>query len=136
MPAEGGALDAGGEGMDAGESGEVADLFRRLAGGDDLLELVEERLGFGGGLAFDLRGHERGGGLGNGAAGAFETDRINAAVVGEVQGNGAIIAATGVFARGHAVGGRRFAAIAGALVVVEDDRLIEIGDIGHGRNDQ
>jgi len=133
VPAEGGALDAGREGMDAGEGGEVADLFGGLAAGDDLLEFVEEGLGLGGGLALDLRGHERGAGLGNRASGAFETNRIHAVVGVEVQVNRAIVAATRVVAGGHAVGGRRLAAIAGALVVVEDDRLVEISEIGHWR---
>ncbi len=136
VPAEGGALDAGGEGVDAGEGGQVADLFGGLSAGDDLFEVVEERLGFGGGLAFDLRGHERGAGLRDGAAGTFESDGVHATVVGEVEVNGAIVTTARVVARGHAVGGRRFAAVAGALVVVENDRLVEIGKIGHGGNDQ
>jgi hypothetical protein len=131
VPAEGGALDTSGKSMDAGKGGEVADLFGRLSAGDDLLEFVEERLGFGGGLALDLCGHERRAGLGNRAAGAFEPDRIDAVIGIEVQENRAVVAAARVVAGGHAVGGRRLAAIARALVVVEDDRLVEISEIGH-----
>ena len=134
MPAEGGAFDAGGEGVDASEGGKVVDLVGCLAGCDDLLERVEESLGFGGGFAFHLGGHERGAGLGNCAAGAFKTD-LGDAVVIESQVNGAVVAAGRVVAAGHVVGDGQLAAVARTLVVVENDRLVEIGEIGLAGND-
>ena len=131
VPAEGGAFDAGGEGVDSGEGGEVAQLFGGLSAGDDVFEIVEEGLGFGGGFAFDLGRHEGRGGLRDGAAGTFEADGVNAVGGVEVEIDGAVVAAARVVTGGDAVGGRGLAAVAGAFVVVEDDRLVEIGEIGH-----
>lgn len=129
VPAEGGAFDAGGERVDAGESSEVADVFGGLAGGDDVVEIVVEFLGFGGGFAFELGGHERGAGLGNGTAGAVE-GQVGDAVAVELEIDAAFVAAGRVVAVGDAVGGGQFAAVAGAAVVVEDDLLVEFGEIG------
>ena len=131
VPAEGGAFDAGGEGVDAGEGADVADLLRGVAGGDDVVELFVEDLGLGGGLALELRGHERRAGLRDGATGAVEGDLADAVAV-EPEVDGALVAAGGIVAVGHAVGGRQLAAIPGAAVVVEDDLLVKVGEIRHG----
>ena len=135
VPAEGGALDSGRKRVDAGESGEVADVFGGLAGGDDVVELVVEFLDFGGGLAFDLRGHERSAGLGDGAAGAVEGDFRDPVVGGgqagdEAEVDAAFVAAGRVVAMGDTVGGGQLTAIPGAAVVVEDNLLVEFGEIG------
>jgi hypothetical protein len=48
----------------------------------------------------------------------------------------ALVAAGRVVAVGDAVGGGQLAAVPGAAVVVEDDLLVELGEIGgHGRED-
>jgi hypothetical protein len=42
VPAERGALDAGGKRVDAGEGRQVADFLGGVAGGDDLVEIFVE----------------------------------------------------------------------------------------------
>ena len=132
VPTERGALDARGERMNAGERGEVADLGGRFAGGDDVVELVVKFLGLGGGLALELRRHERGAGLRDGATGTIESDLRDAVAI-EPQMHAAFVAAGRVVAVGDAVGRGEFATVAGAAVVVENDLLIKFGEIGgHG----
>lgn len=138
VPAEGGALDARGEGVDPGKGGDVADVIGRLAGGDDVMEFLEEFFGFARGLPFEPGGHERGAGLRDGAAGAVERNFRDGVGVtrrggNETEVNAAFVAAGGIVAVGNAVGGGQFAAITGAAVVVENDLLVEFREVGgHG----
>src|SRR5271170_458373 len=104
MPREGGALDAGREGMDARERGQVADLLRLLARRDDLVELPVELLGLGGRLSLELGGHERRARLGYGAPRPLEGDLGNPVAV-QAKENVALVPARGVVPVGRAVGG-------------------------------
>ena len=115
--------------MDAGERGEVADFRGRFTSGDDVVELVVKLLGFGGGLALELRRHQRGAGLRDGATGAIERDFCDAVAI-EAQMHAAFVTAGRVVTVSDAVGRGEFATVAGASVVVEDDLLIKFGEIG------
>ena len=116
--------------MDARESRELVELLRRVAGLHDVSEALKRLLSFGGCLALELGCHERCRSLRNRTARALEGDSADALTI-ELQVNGAVVSASRVVARGHAVGGGQLAAIAGALVVIEDDRLVEIAEIAH-----
>ena len=132
VPPEGGTFDSGGKRVHAGERREIAHLLRRFAGRHDLVEVLKHRLDLRRGLALDLRGHQRSAGLRDGATGAVERD-VRDAVAVEPQINAALVAAGRIVPMGHAIGRRQLPAIARAFVVVEDDLLVEFGEIaGHG----
>ena len=134
VPAEGGALDPGGEGMDAGEGCDVADLLGFLAGGHDLVEILIEFCRLRRTPALEQRGHQRGAGLRDGAAGAVEGNVPDPVAV-HPEVNAALVAARRIVAVCHAVGCRQPAPVPRALVMVEDDLLVEFAEIGgHGRS--
>ena len=73
--------------------------------------------------------------MGDGAAGAIEGDFGDAIAV-HAQVHAALVAARRVVAVGDAVGRGQLPAVARTAVVVEDDLLIELGEIGgHGGED-
>ena len=115
--------------MDTGERGEVADFGGRFAGGDDVVEFVVKFLGLAPGLTLELRRHERGAGLRDGATGTIETDLCDTVAI-EAQMHAAFVAAGRVVAVSDAVGVWQLPAVPGAAVVVEDDLLVEFGEIG------
>src|SRR6185436_5219726 len=88
MPRERGAFHAGGEGVDARESGQLVEVGRRFAAGEDVLQVAERGLDLVGCLALGLRGHDGGAGLRDGAAGALEADGGDASVVTEAEVDG------------------------------------------------
>src|SRR5947209_10801964 len=82
VPRQGGALDPHRVLADAGEDGELVQLRQALAraGGEQVVEDVEEPASLRLGLPLDGLGHHRGGGGRNGTSRALEGDVADAAV--------------------------------------------------------
>ena len=135
VPGEAGALDAHRELAHAGEHGELADrgLVDRLIDGrrDHRVKAVEERDRLVDRAALDGVGHERRGRLRDRAAGALERDVRDAPVV-EAQTERQLVAAERIVARApvRLASGER-AEVARPAIVVEDDFLVEVGQIRH-----
>ena len=98
--------------------------------GDQAVEGVEQRLYLLPGLALDGLGHHGGGGFGDGAAGAFETD-VGHDILIELQVQGDPVPAQGVVALQGAVGPLQAAEVAGLSAVVQDDLLVQLVDVRH-----
>src|ERR1700690_3606089 len=129
MPGERRALDAHGEFLDALQHRQLADLAGLARVGDQLVHVAEQGFRLFHALALDCLGHERGGGGGNGAAGALETGVDDAAVF-YLQVHGELVAAQRVVAVGVMIGAlRAFGVIARIAVVVEDHLLVERTDV-------
>lgn len=130
MPAERSAFDPRRVGVHAGKGGQLVEIVGGLTALHDVVKFLEGLNSLGRSFAFQLSRHERSGGLGDGAAGALEADLGDALAV-HPQVDGALVAAGRIVAGSDARGGRQFAAIPGATIVVEDDGLVEIGEIAH-----
>jgi hypothetical protein len=76
-------------------------------------------------VAFDALGHHRGGGLADRAAAATEGDVADSVVV-DVEAEDDLVTAERVVAAGGDIGRVELAAVAGVLVVVEDDFFVEV----------
>ena len=132
MPAEGRALDAGGEGMDAGERAQVADFLGFASARDDVTKILIQSLRLGGGFAFELSRHERRARLRNGTTRTIEGDLGNL-IAFKPQVHASLFAARRIIAMGNPVGSGQLASIARTFIVIEDNLLIELGEIGgHG----
>src|SRR3989440_1094913 len=133
VPGQGGALHARGELPHAREHGELSHLLhidlalRSFA--DHRVDALEERLRFRLGLVLQRGRHQRGGGLGDGAAGPLEADVLDH-VARELQVEGDLIAAERVDSLGAPVRPLWLAAVAGLLAVVDDDLLVEVPQLG------
>ena len=133
VPAEGGALDAGGKLVHAGEGGEIGHLVvLHVAGGDEFMDRAGDGLGFRDGLALEVERHERGGSLRDRTAAALETD-ISNAVAFERGVHRDLVAAQRVVAGADAIGGGQDLVVPRAAVVVENDGLVEFGEVLHSR---
>jgi len=132
MPAQRRTFDSGRESVHPGKRANVTDLFRFLAGRHNGAELLEKLLGFRRGFAFELSRHQRRAGLGNRAAGAVEGDLADAVAV-EPEIHAALITAGGIVAMRDAIGGRQFPAIPRPAIVIQNNLLVEVGEVrGHG----
>jgi hypothetical protein len=99
-------------------------------GGDQLVEALEERLGLGLGLALDHLGHQRGRGHRDGAAAALEGGVLDDAVL-QREVDGDLVAAERVVAARLAVRVLGRAEVPRLAVMVEDDLLVEVAQLGH-----
>ena len=141
---------AGGEGPGGAERGEIAEVGggeRPGLGGrrggvaaDEFFHLVDQRARLGGAAAVERDGGERGGGLGERAAGAGEGGPGDACVGREGRGGvetkleRAEIAAGGVFPPNDAVRAGERAAVARTTAMVVDDGMEKLGgNVGHDR---
>ena len=120
--------------MDAAQGAKAAQglFFPGLAGGKHPLELDEALARLRPGLALEMLGHHRGGGLGNGAAGALKAHVANDVLV-KLEKDGEVIAAKRVVALGAAAGVREGAEIARVAVVIKNHFLVKIVQVvAHG----
>src|SRR4029453_2861689 len=97
-----------------------------------VMEALEELLGLVKGLPLKARGHHRSRGPGNGASRTLEADITDYSVF-DIQVDPDLIAAERVVARGRPVGPLELLEIAGLPVMVEDDLLVELAQLGHQR---
>ncbi len=123
MPGQDGALDPRREFVDTGKNFEFAHLANHPAGHDHFMDLVENLLHLGLGFAFDALGQQRGGGLGDAAAGADEADVLDDIAFGQ-QEEFQLVAAERVMALGGSGGAAQLVEIARVFAVVQDDLLI------------
>ena len=89
-----------------------------------------EVFGFGQRLIFDEGGQDGGGGLADGATLSVKGDGLDFVVGIQVQSEEYFVAAEGVEAAGGDVGVGNFAMVSGVAVVVEDDLLVEVVEVG------
>src|SRR6266852_4397718 len=135
VPRQARAFDPAREFTHAGEDRELAELRGVRAGSagrQHVMEALEELLGLVEGLPLKARGHHRSRGPGDGAARTLEADITDHAVL-NVQVDSDLIAAERVVARGRPVGPLELLEIAGLPVMVEDDLLVELAQLGHQR---
>src|SRR6266446_596632 len=132
MPGQGGALHARGELPDAREHGELAQLLGiDLAPGslaDHRVDPLEERFRLCLGLLLQRGRHQRGRGLGDGAAGALEADVLDH-VAGELQVQRDLIAAEWIDPVGSPVGPLRLGEVPGLAAVIDDHFLVEVAQL-------
>src|SRR6188768_1075259 len=96
--------------------------------GEHLVNLVEQVRDLGAPLALDGFAHERGGGHGNGATLAIET-QIGDAIVLEFQRDVEPVTAQGVVSVGGRIGRIEPAEEARALVVIQDHIAVEVLEV-------
>src|SRR5216684_1304626 len=133
VPGQGRALDAARELAHAGEDGELAELGGGAAvprRRQHVVEPAEELVCLADGLAFEARGHHRGGRLGDGAARALEADIADHARL-DVEVDPDLVPAEGVVALRGPVGPVEPPEVARLPVVVEDDLLVQLAQFGH-----
>src|SRR6267142_581708 len=129
VPGQGGALHAGRELPHAREHRQLSQFLgvdlapRTLA--DHGVDALEERFRFRLGLVLQSGRHQRGGGLGDGAAGALEADVLDH-VVRELEIERDLIATERVDPLGAPVGSVGLAEVPGLLAVVDDDLLVQV----------
>ncbi len=111
---------------------QLAELDALLLGdpGEHVVEDLEELPRLGDALALDRLGHQRGRGGADGAAVALEADLLDDPVL-DPQVDLDDVAAQRVVAVGGAGRAVHGVAVPGLLVVVEDDLLVELAQIGH-----
>src|SRR5690606_266682 len=135
MPGERRALDTGRKRVHARECGHLRKLLGFATGGHDVLELVEQRARLGDRPTTNLRGHQRRARLRARAACTFKA-RLLDPVADNSKVDGAGVATRAVVAAGNAIRLRQLATVPWTFVVVENDRLVEVGEIGHGTGER
>ena len=111
--------------MDSSERGEFADVSVDLAGGDHLMDLVEESFDLALGFALNGFREERSGCLGNCVTIADEMDVFDRVAI-DAQEHGDVVAAERIVTFGCAVRAFEGPEIARPLAVVKNDLLIKI----------
>src|SRR5687768_15377465 len=135
MPCKGRAFYAGRKLTHTGERGEAPEICRAEAAGvagDESVKRVEEAHGLFPRLPFHGRAHHRGRRLRDRAAVAGEAHFLDRVAV-ETDEHGVVIAAERVVPVDVPRRVRHLVKVSGILVVVEDDLLIELSQIGHQR---
>ena len=125
VPGESRALHADGILRNSRERLELAEVVRfgSVFARHDLVEFLEQLLGFLGALAFQGLRHHRCGGFGDSATGALEGDIANLAV-SNLEVNREMIAAERIKTLGLVIGGFERTVIPRTLAVLQDDVLI------------
>src|SRR6185295_13413388 len=86
--------------------------------------------GLGCGLALQVERHERGAGLRDGATGTLEGNVADAVTL-DPEIDCALVAAAGIVTVCNTVGRGQLAAVSWATVVVQNDGLVEVGEVLH-----
>ena len=137
VPSKGCALDPHRKLGDAGKNGQLAQFspvpVRRRLARHQLVELVENSFRFHGGLTLHALRHQGRRGLGYGASRTLEADVANRVAL-QVQVNGKMVTAERVISLRPVVRRRQLAIVARRFVVLQDDFLVELAQIGHQAN--
>ena len=128
VPRQDRAFHARRELVHAGKRGQLANIAGQIPGRDHVVDFVEQAFHFGHRLALEALGQDRGGRLRDGAAGALKADLLHHVTV-HLRVEGVVVAADGIGALRGAVGVGQHAEVPRTLAVVEDELLVEVGEI-------